>query len=172
MGIEHIFKKSKLRDENAKNEAYNKIKSRYILKQIYDLISPRKLLQIIKCNKNLQNMLDIDFRSYKKYNEIYSPIEIELIPKKNIYGEFIHINKEEEKEFYHIYFNDDKSETKNKYVIDENDKINKIKIVIDFNIISFYFLFNRCECIESISFKKFYRNNITDMSHMFHDSKI
>ena len=32
MGIEHIFKKSKLRDENAKNEAYNKIKSRYILK--------------------------------------------------------------------------------------------------------------------------------------------
>ena len=94
MGIEHIFKKSKLRDENAKNEAYNKIKSRYILKQIYDLISPRKLLQIIKCNKNLQNMLDIDIRSYKKYNEIYSPIEIELIPKKiSIVNLFILIKK-------------------------------------------------------------------------------
>ena len=24
-----------------------------------------------------------------------------------------------------------------------------------------------CECIESINFKKFYRNNITDMSCMF-----
>ena len=43
----------------------------------------------------------------------------------------------------------------------------KIKIIIDYQVKSFKDLFKRCECIESINFKKFYRNNITDMSYMF-----
>ena len=42
-----------------------------------------------------------------------------------------------------------------------------IKIIIDFQVISFKNLFNNCECIESIHFKKFYRNNINNMSGMF-----
>ena len=44
----------------------------------------------------------------------------------------------------------------------------KIKIIIDYQVKSFKELFSRCECIESINFKKFYRNNnITNMSYMF-----
>ena len=55
---------------------------------------------------------------------------------------------------------------KNKYKINEEDKVTKIKIIIDYQVKSFS-LFYKCECIESINFKKFYRDNITDMSWMF-----
>ena len=36
-----------------------------------------------------------------------------------------------------------------------------------FNFKSFSRLFSYCGCIESIKFKKFYRNNVTNMSGMF-----
>ena len=77
-------------------------------------------------------------------------IEIELILKYDndyfyMQRNFIDIRSEEEKEYYHIYFNDNKNETK-KYVIgDEN--ISKIKIKIGYQIKSFQELFRCCECI-------------------------
>ena len=42
-----------------------------------------------------------------------------------------------------------------------------IKIIIDYQVISFEKLFCDCKCIESIFFKQFYRNNINNMSIMF-----
>ena len=42
-----------------------------------------------------------------------------------------------------------------------------MKIIIDYQVKSFYRLFNYCECIEYINFKKFYRNNINNMKSMF-----
>ena len=42
-----------------------------------------------------------------------------------------------------------------------------IKIIIDCHVESFKELFYDCECIESINFNKFYRNNINNMSGMF-----
>ena len=51
--------------------------------------------------------------------------------------------------------------------LNENDKVSKINIIIDYQVKSFNGLFQWSECIESINFKKFYRNNITDMSYMF-----
>ena len=69
--------------------------------------------------------------------------------------------------FYHIFINDNKEEKENKYSINKEDKIRKIRIVIDYQVKSFKNLFKCCHCIKSINFKKFYRNNITDMSHMF-----
>ena len=65
-------------------------------------------------------------------------------------------------------------EIKNKFRINGEDKATKIKIIIDYQIISFEKLFEGCYCIESIIFKKFYRNNIntnnvTDMSMMFNE---
>ena len=92
---------------------------------------------------------------YKEYGEI----EIEIIPKKGKYGEFININENDEL-YYHIYFNDNKEEIKNQYKINERDKVKNIKIIIDYKIISFEEMFFWCECIESINFKKFYRNNV------------
>ena len=125
----------------------------------------KKKLEIVKYNKRIQNRLNLDVKDYKEYSETYSSIEIEIIPKKDEYY-FININ-ENDKLYYHIYFNDNKEEIKNKYEIDEQDKVTKIKIIIDYQVKSFKSLFHFCECIESINFKKFYRNNITDMSLMF-----
>ena len=48
-----------------------------------------------------------------------------------------------------------------------DDNVSKISIIIDYQIKSFSELFCNCECIESIKFKKFYRNNVTNMSCMF-----
>ena len=42
-----------------------------------------------------------------------------------------------------------------------------IKIIIDYQIKSFKNLFNFCNCIESVNFKKFCGNNINNMSSMF-----
>ena len=106
----------------------------------------------------------VSIKDYMEYSEILTPIEIEIIPNINKYGKFInyYINK-----FFHIYFNDNKEEIKNKYYIEKEDKVTKIKIIIDYQVKSFKELFERCKCIKSINFKKFYRNNITNMSWMF-----
>ena len=78
---------------------------------------------------------------------------------------FINI-KEEDKKYFHIYFNNNKEEIK-KTEINEEDKVSKINITIDYQIESFDWLFANCNCIESINFKNFHRDNIKDMSGMF-----
>ena len=169
------------KDNNKENESakpnpiIENIKSRFILSKIYNNMAIKKKLEIVKYNKKIQNRLNLSVKDYKEYCEI----EIEIIPIKDKYGKFINI-KENDELYYHIYFNDNKEEIKNKYkiytedgmikheyYIDEEDKVTKIKIIIDYQVKSFKELFNWCECIESINFKKFYRNNITDMSCMF-----
>ena len=56
---------------------------------------------------------------------------------------------------------------KNKY-LNKNKNIDKIKIIIDYQVKSFEKLFYYCKCIEYINFKKFYRNNINNMGYMFY----
>ena len=143
---------------------FENLKSDYFLQKVFENIKRGKSLAIVKYNKKMQNRLNINLKDYKEYSEIYSSIEIEIIPIENKYGKFINIKGDES--YYHIYFNDDKKEIK-KYSIDKDDKISKIKIIIDYQIKSFEKLFNYCKCIESIKYKKFYRNNITDMRSMF-----
>ena len=53
--------------------------------------------------------------------------------------------------------------TKHEYYIEEEDKVTRIKIIIDYQVKSFKELFIDCRCIESINFKKFYRNNMSGM---------
>ena len=118
----------------------------------------------MKYNKKLQKRLNLSINDYKEY---YQSIEIELKIAEDKYGEFINI-PDEEKEYYHIYFNNSNEEIKRNY-LNENDKDKTIKIIIDYQIKSFKKLFYNCKCIDSIYFKKFYRNNITDMCLMFHD---
>ena len=139
-------------------------------------MTKKKKLEIVKYNKKIQNRINLSVKDYKVYSETFTPIEIEIIPTKDKYGKFININKNDEI-YYHIYFNDNKEEKKNKYIIDkkdkvtkheyeidEEDKVTKIKIIIDYQVKSFNKLFWNCGCIESIVFKKFYRNNI---KHLF-----
>ena len=80
-----------------------KIKSKYILRQIVDNIRLKKLLEFIRYNKNIQNMLDKRLKDYK--NE-YLKIEIEIIPKENytgFYEHFVNVSKRQEI-YFHIYF--------------------------------------------------------------------
>ena len=49
----------------------------------------------------------------------------------------------------------------------KHEKVIIIKIIIDYQVKSFKELFYNCNYIESIFFKKFYRNNITNMHYMF-----
>ena len=123
-------KENNKENESAKpNPITENIKSRYILSKIYNNMTIKKKLEIIKYNKRIQNRLNLGVKDYKEYSETFTPIELEIIPKKGKYGGFININ-ENDKLFYHIYFNDNKEEIKNKYKINKKDKVTKIKIII------------------------------------------
>ena len=138
------------------------IKSVFILKKIFESLNKMKALSIIKHNKATQKRLNISENDYKNY----SKIEIEIIPSYISSDRFIKIKKGEES-YFHIYLDDNKEETKKPY-LPSDSKVNKIRIIIDYQVKSFSYLFNYCDNIESINFIKFHRNNITDMSYMFY----
>ena len=163
----NVSKENNKENESAKpNPPFESLKSDYFLQKLYDNMTKKKKLEIVKYNKRIQNRIKLSVKNYKEYSETFTPIEIEILPTKDKYGKFTNIN-ENDKLYYHIYFNDNKEEIKNKYEINKKDKVTKIKIIIDYQVKSFNNLFSCCQCIESINFKKFYRNNITDMSFMF-----
>ena len=149
---------SVLNKKNSK-KALDRIRSRYILKQILKNLDSQKLLKIFKYNKKIQNILNIDIDDYKKR----SIIELQIIPEENKFGKFINISNNKDKPFYHIYFDDNNKEIK-KYYIEENENVKKITIKIAYQINSFKELFDKCHCISSIYFKKFYSDNIINMN--------
>ena len=138
------------------------IKSNFILKKAFNFLQQRKKLEMIKYNKSIMKRLNININDYKEYNEI----EIEIIPHKNKYGNFINIQNKENKKYFHICFNNDKETTNRTYLI-ENEKVSQIIIKLELNVDSFDSLFLNCDCIKSINFKKFHRKNIINMKRMF-----
>ena len=105
-------KENNKENESAKpNPIIDNIKSRYILSKIYNNMTIKKKLEIIKYNKKIQNRINLRVKDYKEFLETFTPIEIEIIPTKDKYGKFININ-EDDKLYYHIYFNDNKEEIK------------------------------------------------------------
>ena len=156
----------KEKSEQTKSKFYfDNLKSTIIIKKIFSYMIQHKSLEIIKINKKIQKRLNLNFNDYKNYSELKSSIEVELIPCENKYDKFINIS-EEDKEYYHIYFDNSKEEIKRNY-LNDNENVKKIKIKIDYEIKSFKDLFYYIDCISSIYFKKFSRNNIIDMSGMF-----
>ena len=96
----------------------------------------------MKYNKKLQNKLNLSINDYKKYAKLYSSIEIELNLDNHEHNEknkFINI-ADKEKEYYHIYFDNSNIEIKRNYS-EEKEKINTIKIIIDYQVQSFKELF-------------------------------
>ena len=165
----NAFKENDKENERAKpNPILESLKSDYFLQKLFNNLLKKKSLDIIKYNKNMKDRLNISIKDYKEYCNTFTPIEIEIIPCKDKYGRIININ-EDKASYYHIYFNDNKEKIKNKYYIDEKDKVTKIRIIIDYQIKSFKNLFKYCKCIEYINCIKFNRNNITNMSSMFNE---
>ena len=144
------------------------IKNNVILKKIFNHLNKKKFLQIIQINKTIQNKLYLNIDDYKNYSELYSNIEIEIIPIpiKNKFCKFINIPNNKTKSYFHIYINNRKEETKVSN-ININEKIKKIKVIINHQVISLNGLFKNCNLIKYIYFKKFSRNNINNMSYMF-----
>ena len=138
-----------------------KTKSEYFLRKIFENLNLIKLLEIVRYNKRLQNILN---KPKNDYIEIYFKIEIELIPQENKYGTFIHFRNDTS--YYHIFFNDNNDEIF-KTCIKKEDKAFKIKIIIDKKVNSLSGLFEDCKCIKKINFKRFNRENINNMSYMF-----
>ena len=146
-------------------DKYENIKANYFLEKVFNNLKKGKTLNIVKYNENIKKRINININDYKEYSEKYSSIEMEIKPVSKKYGKFINIKKEEEI-YYHIYFNNNKEEIKRNYIY-EKEKIKIIKIIIDYQVKSLKNLFAFCESFESIYFKKFYRNNITNMDSMF-----
>ena len=98
-----------LREKTEKKEVqsigkYGNIKADYFLQKVFDNLEKKKTLEIVKNNKNIKKRINININDYKEYSEKYSSIEIEIKPVNNKSGNFINI-KEEDKKYYHIYFN-------------------------------------------------------------------
>ena len=89
------------------NNKFINLKSDYFMRKLFSIMQIRISLKIIKCNINIQKRLNININNYKDFSEKFSSIELEIIPIQNKYGRFINI-KEEDKKYFHIYFNDNK----------------------------------------------------------------
>ena len=103
---------NKSNKEKIEENKFGDLKSDYILQIIFNNLSKKKSLEFIKYNKKIKSILNINTNDYKEYSEIYSSIEIVVIPVDNIDGKFININEEDEDIYYHIYFNNNKEEIK------------------------------------------------------------
>ena len=150
---------SKLNDSN---DQIRNLKSDFFIQLFFGYLTERKSLETIRNNKSIQKRIGININHYKAYSETYSSIELDIIPMKGKYGKFINIKKEDKK-YFHIYFNDNKKKEIENTSLHTDDNVSKISIIIDYQIKSFSELFYNCKCIESIKFKKFYRNNVTDI---------
>ena len=89
---------SKIIDSN--NQLKN-VKSLYIIQIIFEYMPERKSLETIRYNKSIQKRIEININHYKAYSEKYSSIELDIIPMKGKYDNFININ-EEDKKYFHI----------------------------------------------------------------------
>ena len=132
---------------------FKKLKSDYFIQKIFGYIHKKKSLETIRYNKNIQKRINININHYKDYSEKYSSIEIEIKPMENEYGKFINI-KEEDKKYFHIYFNDNKKEIENTS-LNKDDNVSKISIIIDYQIKSFSHLFFIVDVLNPLNLKNF-----------------
>ena len=133
-----IYEKEKSSEMKTKN-ILEKIKSRCILSKIFNILKMIRKIHIIKYNKIFQNKLNISFKEL-------SEIEIEIIPCPNKFEIFIRIYNKQCEKYYHIFFNDSKEEITRHYLT-EKDKVNKIRIIIDYQVESLNGLFFGCHLL-------------------------
>ena len=145
------------------NIDFANLKSNFIIKKIFSIMGKAKSLEIMKYSKKLQKRFNLSIKDYKDYSQTYSPIEIELKLNDKKYDKFINISC---KDYYHIYFDNSNEEIKRNY-LKQNEKVEVIKIIIVYQVVSFEKLFKDNDCISPIFFKKFHRITITDMRCMF-----
>ena len=130
-----------------KKTTYKQIKSKFILRKIFDFLPQYNLLKIILHNKDIKNKLNKDIDDYKNYLRT----EILVIPKSKVQVQYFNIYEKDSLPYIHVYLNDDKNETKGPYFTKDNTT-KKIKILIDYEFNNFYGLFQNCYYIYKINF--------------------
>ena len=66
-------------------DIFKNSKNDFFLQKLFNHLLKKKILDIIKYNKNIKERINISIKDYKEYSEIYSSIEIEIKPvKKNM----------------------------------------------------------------------------------------
>ena len=93
---------SKVEEQGLRN-----LQSDYFIQKFFKYITERKTLETIRHNKSIQKRVGISINHYKSYSETKTSIELDIIPMKGECDKFININ-EEDKNYFHIYFNDNK----------------------------------------------------------------
>ena len=133
------------------------IKSKIILKAIFNNIEYNIQLFIIRYNKSLQNKFGLLLSDYKEYSEKKDKIIIEIIQPGADDSNCINHDTIEN-------FDEDDYEISTYY----KNGIKTIELVIGDEIKTFEGLFKFCKYIEKVTFVQFYRDDITDMNYMFY----
>ena len=64
--------KNKENESDKPNHIMDNLKSDYFLQKLYDIMSKKKKLEIVKYNKRIQNRLNLSAKDYKEYSETFS----------------------------------------------------------------------------------------------------
>ena len=138
----------------------DKIKSKYIFKQLFKILNKKRLLQLIKINKQLNKLLNIILEDYKKFVQII----FELTLTENVIVSNLSYGAEKIRKYIHYYKLDSDIELKhNKHFVS-----NQFKIVIDYEVNSLDGFFNGESKIREIKVIKWNNINIIDLSFMFY----
>ena len=151
---------------------YINIRSVYILRLIIkEHLRKKCYFTLAQHSKSLQEKLEINLEDYKEYYYTRNKrIEFELIPISKLVPDtnYYFIKRKEPKDYYHIYFNNDKNNEIKRNYITYKDKIKKITIKLDKELKSLAGLFTDCTVIKEIKFTKFYRDDFTDLKELFY----
>ena len=149
-----------------------KIRSKYLIKEVIEYLNISHKMKLVKYSKQFQFILNLSKSDYKEYSQIIIELILEtdndFLSEKNI---FINYISENNKHFYHIFFNNNLQKEIYQNYYDKDEKIEKIKIYIDNNITSLKNLFVGCKTIQEVNFINFNRKNINNMSGMFQECK-
>ena len=151
---------------------YKNISSKYILRLVITGYLRKKFcFKLLQHNKNIQGILDINLKDYKEYyKRRFLRTEMEIIPISKIEPDvkYFFVKMYENKEYYHIYFdNDNNTQIKRNYIT-YKDKVEKIKIKIDMEFKSLRGLFSNCTAIKEFKFTKFNRDDFSDITELFY----
>lgn len=151
---------------------YRSINSKYILRLIMTEYLKKKLyFKLIQNNKKIQEIVGINLKDYKEYYRrrfFRTEMEIITIDKLEPDVKYFFVKMYENKEYYHIYFDNDKNTQIKRNFITYKDKVKKITIKIDMEFKSLKGLFYNCNAIKEFKFTKFNRDDFTDIKELFY----